>query len=150
VEKTVTVKLFKDTDGSYAVSVTPLIVTVSPLDEDSNPVIVNWALVEEPTNPGIPNARQLTASFDLVPTPFTVIVPGALLPLAENYSTPESSSGAMATTPNVQDGSVGAAEENTRLYKYTITVETNDGQRIVVDPHVRVMRRRISRDHRDD
>jgi hypothetical protein len=149
MQKTVTVKLFKDTEGNYAINVTPLIVTVSPLDEDDNLVSINWVLIEDPSNPGIPNARQLTASFDLVPTPFTTVVPGSAPPLAENFSTPESSTGAMATTPAVQDTAVGINDDDSKLYKYIITVETNDGQRIDLDPHVRVLRRKISRNHVD-
>jgi hypothetical protein len=149
MQKTVTVRLFKDTEGNYAINVTPLIVTVSPLDEDDNQVSINWVLIEDPSNPGIPNARQLTASFDLVPTPFTTLVPGASLPLVENFSTPESSTGAMATTPAVQNTSVGINDDDSKLYKYLITVETFDGNRIDLDPHVRVLRRKISRNHVD-
>lgn len=150
MEKTVTVRLFKDSDGQYGVNVNPLIVTVAPLDEDGNPVNINWVLVEDPSNSGIPNARLLTTSFDASPTPFTVSAPGAALPPPDNFVTADNSNGAMATTPNVQDSAVGPLDENSKLYKYTITVETNDNQRIIVDPHVRVIRRRISRDHRDD
>ncbi len=150
MEKTVRVTLFKDTDNQYAVSITPLIVTVSPFDEDDNPVKVNWILVEDPTNPGFPNAKSLSANFDASPTPFSVVVPGAPLPPPDGFITGENSTGAMATTPDVQIGSVGPVDDNSKLYKYTIVVETNDNQRIVVDPHVRVIRRRISRNHQDD
>lgn len=150
MQRTVTVTLSKDTEGKYSLSVFPLTITVAPEDEDRNPINVKWVLQEAEENPGQPNARQLTASFDEIPTPFTIVTQGTLPPTVENYSTPEGSAGAGAVSPQVRDTAVGnETGDEVKLYKYTIRVETNDGQKLTIDPHIKVRRQRLGRDYRD-
>lgn len=144
MERIITVTLHKDSAGQYSLSLSPLTTIVSVLDEDDGPVNVRWILLEDPANPGFPNARKLTASFDVIPTPFTITQ--GPLPAVEDYITASSGSGADVSTANVQDSAVGTSSNATRLYKYKVIVETNDNQQIVLDPHVRVRRRKISRE----
>jgi len=144
VERIITVTLHKDSSGQYSLSLSTLTTDLSVLDEDGNPINVRWVLLENPTNPDFPNARKLTASFDVIPSPFTL--PGGSLPSEENYVTAPNGSGAEVATANVQDSAVGQPETSVRLYKYTVVVETNDNQQIVLDPHIRVRRRKISRE----
>jgi hypothetical protein len=151
MERVITVTLYKDTAGNYSLSVSPLTVNLSVLDEEDAPVNVRWILKEEPTNPGYPNVRKLTASFDIIPTPFTIIKFGESLPTVENYVTPlfgESAAdpGAEDTTANVQNDAVGPMLGDVSHYKYHIVVETNDNQQITLDPHIRVSRKRITKD----
>lgn len=144
MERIITVTLNKDSEGHYSLNLSSLTTEISVLDEDDQPVNVRWVLLENPTNPGFPNARKLTASFDVVPTPFTV--PGGPLPSEENYSTAPHGSGADVATANVQNSAVGASLAAVKHYKYTIIVETNDNQQIVLDPDIRVRRRKITRE----
>lgn len=144
MERIITVTLHKDSSGQYSLSLSTLTTDISVLDEDGNPINVRWVLLENPTNPGFPNARKLTASFDVIPTPFTI--PGGALPNEENYVTASHGTGAEVATANVQDSSVGSNEQAVQLYKYKVIVETNDNQQIVLDPHIRVRRRKISRE----
>lgn len=143
MERIITVTLHKDSAGQYSLSLSSLTTLVSVLDEDNDPVNVRWVLLEDPTNPGFPNARKLTASFDVVPTPFTIS--DGVLPATEDYITAPNGNGAEVSTANVQDSAVGQAANSTNLYKYKVIVETNDNQQIVLDPHVRVNRRKITR-----
>jgi hypothetical protein len=143
MERIVTVTLHKDSAGQYSLSLSTLTTVISVLDEDDNPVNVRWVLLEDPTNPGFPNARKLTASFDVIPTPFTIT--NGPLPAGEDYITASNGNGADVATAPVQDSAVGQGENATRLYKYKVIVETNDNQQIVLDPHVRVNRRKITR-----
>jgi hypothetical protein len=144
MERIITVTLHKDSSGQYSLSLSTLTTDISVLDEDGNPINVRWVLLENPTNPGFPNARKLTASFDVIPTPFTL--PGGPLPNEENYVTAANGSGAEVATAPVQENSVGQQEAAVQLYKYKVIVETNDNQQIVLDPHIRVRRRKISRE----
>lgn len=144
MERIVTVTLNKDSEGNYSLNLSSLTTEISVLDEDDQPVNVRWVLLENPANPGFPNARKLTASFDVIPTPFTV--PGGQLPSVENYVTAPNGAGADVATANVQDGAVGQNVAAIRHYKYTIIVETNDNQQIVLDPDIRVRRRKITRE----
>lgn len=144
MERIVTVTLHKDSTGEYSLSLSSLTTVVSVLDEDDDPVNVRWVLLEDPTNPGPPSARKLTASFDVIPTPFTI--PQGPLPTSEDYITATNGSGAEVATANVQDSSVGTGQNATRLYKYKIIVETNDNQQIILDPHIRVRRQKVSRE----
>lgn len=153
MEKEVTVKLIKDSEGNYALNVTPLTITVSPRVEDevesNEPVRVKWVLIEDPENPGFPNAKQLTASFKATSTPFSVPTSGPPPSATESYSTPAGATGAEVASNRVQDTSVGQDENAISLYGYSISVQTNDGKTITLDPHVRVRRRSISRGHSD-
>lgn len=144
MERIITVTLHKDSAGQYSLGLSSLTTVVSVVDEDNDPVNVRWVLLEDPTNPGFPNARKLTASFDVIPTPFTIAQ--GPLPPTEDYVTAAYGSGADVATANVQDSAVGGNENATQLYKYKVIVETNDNQQIVLDPHVRVRRRKISRE----
>ncbi len=143
MERIVTVTLHKDTTGQYSLSLSSLTTLISVLDEDDEPINVRWVLLEDPTNPDFPNARKLTASFDVIPTPFTIAK--GPLPATEDYVTSANGTGAEVTTGTVQDGAVGQQENASKLYKYKVIVETNDNQQIVLDPHVRVNRRKITR-----
>jgi len=155
MERVVTIRLIKDTDGNYALNVTPLAITVSPILEDDDgveldePVRVKWVLVEDPETPGYPNAKQLTASFKTTSTPFSVPTPDPPPSATESYSTPVGTTGAEVTSNGVQDTAVGQDQNAISLYGYSISVQTNDGQTIAIDPHVRVLRRSIRRSHSD-
>lgn len=147
MERVVNITLHKDTEGAYALSVAPLTATVSPRDDAEQPVSLRWILRENPENPGLPdapNARRLTVSFSQVPTPFTVTAPGEPPPPEERYSAPANFDGAEVVTPPVQD--LVRDDDAILLFKYTILVETNDNQEIVIDPYVRWRRRKITRD----
>lgn len=144
MERIITVTLHKDSAGQYSLSLSSLTTVVSVFDEDDDPVNVRWVLLEDPANPDFPNARKLTASFDVIPTPFTITQ--GPLPTTEDYITASNGSGADVATANVQDNAVARNENATQLYKYKVIVETNDNQQIVLDPHVRVRRRKISRE----
>ncbi|MBS1808912.1 MAG: hypothetical protein JST84_12185 [Acidobacteria bacterium] len=147
MERIIKVTLHKDSDGNYSLSPNPLTTLVSVIDEDGEPVNVRWVLAEDPGNPGFPNnARKLTASFDAIPTPFTVTSGNEPLPNQENYITASLGVGADVSTANVQDSSVGGDLNDSQLYKYTIVVETNDNQQVVLDPNIRVRRRRVTKD----
>jgi hypothetical protein len=143
MERIITVTLHKDNIGQYSLSLSSLTTLISVEDEDGNPINIRWVLLEDPTNPDFPNARKLTASFDVIPTPFTIA--SGPLPPTEDYITAGYGAGADVATGNVQDQSVGQSENATRLYKYKVIVETNDNQQIVLDPHVRVNRRKVTR-----
>ena len=147
MERIIKITLHKDSDGNYSLSPNPLTTLVSVLDEDDDPVNVRWVLTEDSGNPGFPNnARRLIASFDVIPTPFTVTSGNEPLPNEENYITASLGVGADVSTANVQDGSVGSNPNDSRLYKYKIIVETNDNQQVVLDPDIRVRRRKVTRD----
>lgn len=143
MRKIVSVTLHKDSADNYAVSITPTITTVAALDEDDQNVTVRWILQEPEDNPGFPNASQLIVSFSDLPTPFTIASPGQPLPATEQYQTQPNGNGASVETPIAQDRL--AAGENSRLYKYTVTVKTNDGKEVVADPHVKFKRGKIGR-----
>lgn len=147
MERVVNITLHKDTQGTYSLGVQPMTATVAPSDDEGEPVSLRWILRENPENPGwpaAPNARRLTVSFSQLPTPFTVVAPGEATPAEERYSVPANLDGAEVVTPPVQE----LADDDTtiRLFKYTILVETNDNQELVVDPHVRWRRRKMTRD----
>ncbi|MBI3427961.1 MAG: hypothetical protein HY011_33980 [Acidobacteria bacterium] len=147
MERVVNITLYKDSVGAYSLGVFPLTTTVAPLDDEGAPVSLRWILRENPENPGLPdapNARRLTVSFSQTPTPFSVVAPGEPPPPEERYSAPANFDGAEVVTPPVRD--LDDDEKAIRLFKYTILVETNDNQELVVDPHVRWRRRKISRD----
>ncbi len=146
MERVITVTLHKDTAGNYSLSIHPLTVIVSVIDEENANVNVRWILNEDPANPDFPNARKLTATFSQVPTPFTLTSSGEPLPAAENYTTPASGSGAEVATAPVQESAVGGRENDIAIYKYNVSVETNDNKTITLDPDVKVRRRKITRD----
>lgn len=146
MERIITVTLNKDVDGKYSLNMSTLTTVVSVLDEDDDPINVRWVFLENPDNPGYPNARRMTASFDVIPTPFTITGDGEPLPKVENYSVAYAGDGSDVSTPDVQNGAVGPNQTDTKLYKYTVVVETNDNQQIVLDPHIRVRRRKLTRD----
>lgn len=145
----VNVTLHKDDAGNYSLSIDPLTALVSHQAEDdgNNPVTVAWVLREAPNNPGFPNAVSITASFKVLPTPFTNDG------LPESYTTAVNSTaaydlspegpGAIVITPGVRRDAVGNDDE--RLFSYTITVRTKDGTDVLLDPHIRVMRQKISK-----
>ncbi len=145
----VNVTLHKDDDGKYSLSIDPLTALVSHRaeDDDNNPVTVTWVLREAPNNLNVPNATRITASFKKIPTPFTNDG------LPENYTTTLNSTaaydlspqgpGAIVVTPAVRVDAVGNGDE--KLYDYTITVRTKDGTDVLLDPHIRVMRQKISK-----
>ncbi len=145
----VNVTLYKDSDGKYSLSINPLTALVShQADADNgNPVTVTWVLREAPDNPDFPNATRITASFKQSPSPFTNDG------LPENYITTINSTaaydlspqgpGAIVVTPAVRPDAVGNGDE--RLYNYSITVRTKDGTDVLLDPHIRVMRQKITK-----
>lgn len=143
MQKIVNITLHKDSTGNYAVSVVPSVITVAVLDEDDDPVTVKWVLREPNDNINFPNASQLAVSFSDLPTPFTITSGSDPLPATEQYITAPNGDGAAVETPVAQDHL--QKNENSKLHKYTVTVKTMDGQEIVVDPHVRFVRRRLSR-----
>jgi hypothetical protein len=149
MERIVTITLHKDSAGEYALTVHPLTLTVAPTyeDEDENqqPVSVKWLLRENPDNPDFPNARQLTVTFGELPSPFTITANNQPLPQNESFTEPVGSTGAEMVTPPVQD-LVFMADDAIKLFKYSIAVDTNDNQRIEIDPHVRWRRRGLTRD----
>ncbi|HEX4951600.1 MAG TPA: hypothetical protein VFZ34_33390 [Blastocatellia bacterium] len=145
----VNVTLHKDSAGNYSLSINPLTALVSHQAEDDggNPVTVTWVLREDPNNPDFPNATRITASFKNLPTPFTNDG------LPESYTTTVNSTaaydlspqgpGAIVVTPAVRRDAVGDGDE--RLFAYTITVRTKDGTDVLLDPHIRVRRQKISK-----
>lgn len=144
MEMVVTVTLLKDSDGQYALNINKPTVTVAPrYDDDGDLETVNlrWLLREDESNPGFPNAKKMSVTFNKVPTPFTITSGGS--PNTEVYVAGAFSPGVI--TANVQDESVGDDEAAVRLYKYTIIVETHDDQQIVLDPDVRVRRSHVTR-----
>ena len=88
MEMVVTVTLLKDSDGQYSLNLNKPTVTVSPLYEDSgdfDTVNVRWLLREDEAHPNFPNnAKQLTVTFNTLPTPFT-LTSDAGLPSTEVY-----------------------------------------------------------------
>ena len=146
MEMVVTVTLLKDAEGKYALNLNKSTVTVAQnYDNDGalEPVNVRWLLREDEANPDFPNARKLTVTFNTLPTPFTITSANDPLPNAEVYATAAFSSG--VGTADVQDADVLLGDSDVLLYKYTITVETNDNQQIVLDPHVRMRRGHVTR-----
>lgn len=144
MEMIVTVTLLKDNEGRYSLNLNKTTATVSPLDEDGEEVTLRWLLREDEANPDYPNnARSMTASFNRFPTPFSDAAASGTVPSAEVYTIAPFTAGVV--TPVVMDSAVGADESAVSLYKYTVTVETNDNQQVVLDPHIRVRRRSVTR-----
>ena len=147
MEMVVTVTLLKDSAGQYSLNLNKATVTVAPLYEDDegdfNTVNVRWLLREDEANPNFPNnAKQLTVTFNTLPTPFT-LTSEAGLPSTEVYVVGAFSPGVV--TADVQDAAVDPEAKAVRLYKYTIQVDTHDGKQLVLDPHVRVRRSHVTR-----
>lgn len=146
MEMVVTVTLLKDSDGQYSLNLNKPTVTVSPLYEDAgsfDTVNVRWLLREDEANPNYPNnAKQLTVTFNTLPTPFTLTSEQGL-PSTEVYVAGAFSPGVV--TADVQDAAVDAEKGAVSLYKYTIQVDTHDGKQLVLDPHVRVRRSHVTR-----
>ena len=144
MERVITVTLLVDSGGNYALNLHPQATIVSVLDEEDNPVNVRWVLQEEPPNPGSPIARKLIVTFTRLPTPFNN---GSASSPVETYVAYIGPSGVM--TDIVLNTAVGQNENAIRLYKYNVTVETNDDRTLElvnIDPHISVRRKKITKD----
>lgn len=151
MERVVSITLFKSPAGEYTLNISPLNVPVSPRDAEGAEMQVRWLLQENPTNPDYPNAKKLVVKFNRIPTPFTIVKKGEVLPDQENYITAVFSSDgdpkAEIVTASVRDDSVGQGQNDEEPYKYTISVITKDDQEVKandLDPWVRVRRRSIT------
>lgn len=144
MERIITVTLHVDSDGNHALSLHPQTTIASVFDEEGEAVNIRWILREESTTPDSPIARKLTVTFTKLPTPFN---DGSASSTAENYVAYFGPSG--VATDFVLNTAVGLNENDVRLYKYNVVVETSDNKTLElvnIDPHISVRRRKITKD----
>lgn len=142
MERVITVTLQVDSDGNRALSLHPETTPVSIVDEEGEPVTVRWVLLEESPNP--PIARKLTVTFTNLPTPFNDTGSSSTVETYVAYAGPSG-----VVTDIVLNTAVGPNNNDVRLYKYNVAVETIDNQILEVvniDPHISVRRRKITKD----
>lgn len=142
MERVITVTLHVDSNGNKALNLHPQTTIVSVLDEENNPVNIRWILQE--ISPSPPIARKLTVTFTALPTPFNN--GGAASPV-ETYVAYAGPSG--VATGLVLNTSVGPLDNDVRLYKYNVEVETADNDKVKlvnIDPDISVRRKKITKD----
>lgn len=128
----ISIKLLKDSFGEYAIDVHPLVLRVSPTDDEE--VILSFELDFEPST--TPNLAQAVVSFEQ--TPFD-----------EEPRTQHRINVGAFTIPNpLRADAVGADDPDLSFYKYTVTVTTPEGTELPpLDPHVMVKRKKVSPHH---
>lgn len=128
----ISIKLLKDSFGAYAIDVHPLVLRVSPVDNEE--VILTFELDFEPST--TPNLAQAIVSFEQ--TPFD-----------EEARTEHRINVGSFTIPNpLRNDAVGPNESDDSFYKYTVTVITPEGTELPpLDPHVMIRRRAVSPRH---
>lgn len=144
MERVITVTLHVDSGGNHALSLHPQTVIASVIDEEGEPVNIRWVLLEETPTPDAPIARKLTVTFTQLPTPFNN---GSNAPTPETYVAYAGPSG--VGTGLILNTAVGTNDDDVRLYKYNVTVETADNKQLElvnIDPHISVRRRKITKD----
>ena len=131
----ISIKLLKDSDGTYAIDVHPTTLLLSPTDTDDEFVSVAFDLI-----PDVPQPNQAKAVVIFSDTPFD----------EENGAGHTVLPGAPAIFSALRPDSVGASEDSQTLYKYTITVTTPEGTELPpLDPQVMVRRRSVNRKYYD-
>jgi hypothetical protein len=128
----ISIKLLKDSFGTYAIDVHPTVLRVSPADNEE--VILTFELDFEPST--TPNLAQAIISFEQ--TPFN-----------EEPLTQHRLNVGSITIPNpLRDDAVGPNDPDVSFYKYTVTVITPEGTELPpLDPHVMVKRKTVSPRH---
>ena len=142
MERVITVTLHVDSGGNHALSIHPQTTIASVIDEEGEMVNIRWILREESPNPGSPIARKLTITFTRLPTPFN----NGSAATAENYVAYLGPSGVM--TDIILNTAVGPNENDVRLYKYNVAVETSDNKQLElvnIDPDISVRRRKMTK-----
>ena len=140
--RVINVSLHQDSDGNYSLDLHPLTTTVSVDTEEGDAVNIRWILAEDPETPASFLAYKLTVTFNITPTPFS----GSPAPIAETYVAFRGPSGVV--TSQVLDSAVGGDNNDVRLYKYNVTVETTDGRTVNLvnlDPHIKVRRQTLTK-----
>lgn len=132
----ISIKLLKDSNGTYAIDVHPTTLLVSPNDDtDDQFVTMAFDLI-----PDVPPPNQAKAVVTFSNTPFS----------EENGVNHTVLPGGPAIFAALRQDSVGNSEESQALYKYTITVTTPEGTELPpLDPQVMVRRRRVNRRYYD-
>lgn len=140
--RVINVALHQDSAGNYSLDLHPLTTTVAVDTEEGDTVNIRWVLPEDPENPASFLAYKLTVTFNNTPTPFN----DGPSPTAETYVAYRGPSGVV--TSQITNSAVGDDSDDEQLYKYNVTVETNDGKTVNLvnlDPHIKVCRKTLTR-----
>ena len=131
----ISIKLLKDSSGTYAIDVHPTTLLLSPSDTDDQFVSLAFDLI-----PDVPQPNQAKAIVTFSTTPFD----------EENGVNHTVLPDAPAIFAAIRPDSVGTSDDSQTLYKYTITVTTPEGTELPpLDPHVMVRRRSVNRKYYD-
>lgn len=134
----ISIKLLRDSKGNYAIDVHPTTLRVSPRDnpngnDEDERVTMTFAL-----DPDFPQPHSAKAVLRFNQTPFN----------EENGVNHTAYVGAPAQFAFLRETSVGTAEDDVELYKYSITVTTPEGTDLnPLDPSVMVRRRSVGKSY---
>lgn len=140
--RVINVSLHQDSNGNYSLDLHPLTTAVSVDTEEGDIVNIRWTLAEDPENPASFLAHRLIVTFNITPTPFN----DGPAPTVETYVAYRGPSGVV--TSQITNSAVGDDPGDEQLYKYNVTVETNDGKTVNLvnlDPHIKVCRKTLTR-----